>query len=162
MGPQGPQGQQGEKGDPGSGRTPCYLRIYGSLNLQSTVYTDQQPILFDSIGIISGGCMSFTPTSTTVYLAGGKAYQAIFEGAVDPVANRAGSSLSIHLNGVNVGGSGVASFVNRATGQVGANSVTSAAIFTTPAGANSTLTVNFNETDPTRLIGPVLNILEIG
>jgi len=68
----------------------------------------------------------------------------------------------MQLNGANVEGSGVASLVNRATGQVGANSVTSVAIFATPTGSDSILSIRFNEADPSRMIGPVLNIVAIG
>ncbi len=118
--------------------------------------------MFDTIGDAHGTDISFTPTSGNVVLAGGKAYLAMFEGAIDLIGDTGGSAIGLFLNGASIGGSGVAMEFNRVPGQVGAKSVTSPAIFKTPAGAASILNARFGDTDNTQLVGPILNVLTLG
>ncbi len=110
---------------------------------------------------MAGDAISFTPTSTDIFLAPNRVYCAVFEGAVNTLDAQAGSSLNLFLNGSNIPGSGAAIDINRAVGREGATTVSTSAIFATPSGASSVFHVHFGQTDPTKLIGPIINIFAL-
>lgn len=167
QGPAGPQGETGQtgpagpQGEPGVVPPPNYASIYCSLDYQTHVYNENDLVIFDSFGVMFGDAISFSPVSTDISLAGNHVYFVSFEGAVSTLDRQAGSALNLLLNGANIPGSGAAIDINRADGRDGAISIATSAIFTTPAGADSTFNVHFGQTDATNLIGPIVNIFTI-
>ncbi len=160
----GPRGPRGEKGEPAPMVKPNYIRIYGSSDIQSIVYTDGDTVQFDTVGTKSGKAIKFhpNPTSGCVELEEEKAYLAIFEGAIDSIKDKAFVKLSMYLNDVRIGGSSISIEINRCPHQTGATSITGSAIFTTPCDKDSEFKIVFEECDAAQIIDPILNIVAIG
>ena len=110
-----------------------------SLNVVQTtpsIVSVNSAIPLDTVVNSNGTAISFTPP-TTVLLEGGRTYLAIYEVQViiQPGGNSAG--ITMYLNNNPIIGSGTSLGYT-----AGFTSVSAPAIFTTPLGITSTLTVN--------------------
>ena len=109
-----------------------------SLNVVQTTpsIVSVNSIPLDTVANSNGTAISFTPP-TTVLLEGGRTYLAIYEVQViiQPGGNLAG--ITMYLNNNPIIGSGTSLGYT-----AGFTSVSAPAIFTTPSGITSTLTIN--------------------
>ncbi len=156
---EGPAGPTGPMGPAGPVATTNYLRAYGSLALAGRVYNANEPIVYDNLGDMGGNAIQFTPTGADITLEGGRVYLAIFEAAIATQADAQGTSITMQLDGASVTGSGIAFWAPVAS--TGSNSITSAAIFTTGAGAPKVFRVVLGDSDPVRVVGPIINIVAL-
>jgi len=125
----------------------CPSPTANSLNVVQTtpsIVSVNSAIPLDTVVNSNGTAISFTPP-TTVLLEGGRTYLAIYEVQViiQPGGNSAG--ITMYLNNNPIIGSGTSLGYT-----AGFTSVSAPAIFTTPLGITSTLTVN---------VGPYSNTL---
>ncbi|PFE64756.1 hypothetical protein [Bacillus thuringiensis] len=137
----------------------CPSPTSNSLNVVQTtptIVSVNSAIPLDTVVNSNGTAISFTPP-TTVLLEGGRTYLAIYEVQViiQPGGNSAG--ITMYLNNNPIIGSGTSLGYT-----AGFTSVSAPAIFTTPPGLPSTLTVNVGPySSPLNTLGLTLAVVAL-
>lgn len=137
----------------------CPSPTANSLNVVQTTPTIvpvNSAIPLDTVVHSNGTAISFAPP-TTVLLEGGRNYLAIYEVAVyiEPGGSSAGITMRLNDN-VLIGSAASLGYT------AGFTSVSAPAIFTTPSGTTSTLTVNVGTySDPLNTFGLTLTVVAL-
>ncbi|MFC9416917.1 hypothetical protein ACIG6B_20940 [Bacillus mobilis] len=137
----------------------CPSPTANSLNVVQTtpaIVSVNSAIPLDTVVNSNGTAISFAPP-TTVLLEGGRTYFAIYEVQViiQPGGNAAG--ITMYLNNNSITGSGTSLGYT-----AGFTSVSAPAIFTTPPGLPSTLTVNVGPySSPLNTLGLTLAVVAL-
>lgn len=137
----------------------CPSPTANSLNViqtTPTIVAVNSAIPLDTVVHSNGTAISFTPP-TTVLLEGGRNYLAIYEVAVYIEAGGHYAGITMRLNDNVIVGSATSLGYT-----AGFTSVSAPAIFTTPSGVTSTLTVNVGPySDPLNTWGLTLTIVAL-